>query len=167
MLLGHGARQNKYYPINLLGKKNIKTWSARSLLRGCADARSGVGQEQWHNFQRTTLTIGDRIARPATIHWHECVKGREHGQNTARAFCDQAIAKFVGQCGLMTDELNGLILISRHFKDLFSLCWRGERLTKIPRPEYDKVYAGKWCLNIGRLSLGPSPCQDSGTNMPT
>jgi len=43
----------------------------------------------------------------------------------------------------------------------------GERLTKIRRPEYDVAYAGKWCLNIGRLSLGPSPCQDSGTNMPT
>jgi len=54
-----------------------------------------------------------------------------------------------------------LILFSRHFKYLFSLCWRGERLAKIPRPEYDVAYAGKWCLNIGRLSLGPSPCQDS------
>jgi len=36
-----------------------------------------------------------------------------------------------------------------------------------PRHEYDVAYAGKWCLNIGRLSLGPSPCQDSDTNMPT
>jgi len=41
------------------------------------------------------------------------------------------------------------------------------RLLKIPRPKYDVAYAGKWCLNVGRLSLGPSPCQDSGTNMPT
>jgi len=36
-----------------------------------------------------------------------------------------------------------------------------------PKTEYDVAYAGKWYLNIGRLSLGPSPCQDSGTNMPT
>jgi len=36
----------------------------------CAEARSGVGQELWHNFRRTALTIGDRIARPATINWH-------------------------------------------------------------------------------------------------
>jgi len=57
-------------------------------------------------------------------------------------------------------------LFSRHFKYFFSLCWRGERLTKIPRPEYDVAYAGKWCLNIGLLSLGPSPCQDSGTICP-
>jgi len=33
------------------------------------------------------------------------VKGREYGQNTARSYCDQATAKLVGQCGLMTDEL--------------------------------------------------------------
>jgi len=36
---------------------------------------------------------------------HECVKGREYGQNTARSYCDQATAKLVGQCGLTTDEL--------------------------------------------------------------
>jgi len=42
------------------------------------------------------LTTGDRIARPATIHWHECVNRMEHGQNTARAYCDQATAKLVG-----------------------------------------------------------------------
>jgi len=37
---------------------------------------------------------------------HECVKGREYGQHTARSYCDQATAKLVGQCGLMTDELD-------------------------------------------------------------
>jgi len=36
---------------------------------------------------------------------HECVKGREYGQNTARSYCDQATAKLVGQDGLTTDEL--------------------------------------------------------------
>jgi len=98
---------------------------------------------------------------------HECVKGREYGQSTARSNCDQATAKLVGQCGVTTDELYEQILFSRHFKYLFSLCGSGESLTMIPRPEYDVAYAGKWCLNIGRLSLGPSLCQDSGTNMPT
>jgi len=88
-------------------------------------------------------------------------------KNTARSYCDQATAKLVRQCGLMTDELDDYYYFSRHFYYLFSLCWRGERLTKIPRPEYDVAYAGKWCLNIGRLSLGPRPCQNSGTNMPT
>jgi len=106
------------------------------------------------------LTTGDRIA-------HECVKEREYGRNAARSYCDQAIAELVGQCGLTTGELYGLKLFSRHFIYLFSLCWRGERLTKIPRPKYYVAYAGKWCLNIGRLSLRPSPCQDSCTNMPT
>jgi len=87
----------------------------------------------------------------------EFVKGREYGQNTARSYCDQATAKLVGQCGLTTDEHYELLLFSRHFRYLFSLCWRGERLVKIPRPEYDVAYAGKWCLNIGRLSLGLVP----------
>jgi len=32
---------------------------------------------------------------------------------------------------------------------------------------YDPAYAGKGCLNIGRLSLGSSPRQDSSTNMTT
>jgi len=36
---------------------------------------------------------------------HECVKGREYSQNTARSYCDQVTAKLVGQCGLMTDEI--------------------------------------------------------------
>jgi len=63
----------------------------------------------------------------------------------------------VGRCGLTTDKLYGLILFSRHFKYLFSLCWRGERLTEIPRPKYDAATAGNWCLNIVRLSVGPSP----------
>jgi len=68
----------------------------------------------------------------------------------------------------MTDIIfQALLLLLLNYYYLFSLCWRGERLTKIPRPEYDVAYAGKWCLNIGRLSLGPSPCQDSGINMPT
>jgi len=57
--------------------------------------------------------------------------------------------------------------VSTSVRHKHALWWRGERLTKIPRTKYDVAYAGKWCLNIGRLSLGPSPCQDSGTNMPT
>jgi len=65
--------------------------------------------------------MGDRIARPATIHLaHQCV--RAYGQNTARSYCNQATAKFVGQCELTTDELYTIILYSRHSKYLFSLC---------------------------------------------
>jgi len=71
-------------------KKYSKPWCARASLRGCADARSGVGQEQWHNFWRTTLTIGDRIARPATIHWHTNV-GR--GGNMAKTQPDRIAIK--------------------------------------------------------------------------
>jgi len=56
---------------------------------------------------------------------------------------DQAKVKLVGQCGLTTYDLYNVILFSRHFNYLFSLCWRGERITKIPRPEYDVAYAGK------------------------
>jgi len=41
---------------------------------------------------------------------HECVKGREYSQNTARSYCDQATAKLVEHCGLTIDELYGLIL---------------------------------------------------------
>jgi len=46
---------------------------------------------------------------------HECVKGREYGQHTARSYCDEATAKLVGQCGLMTDELDDYYYFSRHF----------------------------------------------------
>jgi len=81
---------------------------------------------------------------------HECVKGREYGQNTGN---DQATAKLVGHCGLTSNELYGLILFSRPFKYICSLCWTGERLTKIPRPEYDVAYAGKWCQNIATRAL--------------
>jgi len=59
---------------------------------------------------------------------------------------DRIAINLVGQCGLTTDELYGLILFSRHFKYLFSLCWRGERFTKISRPKHDVAYTGKWCL---------------------
>jgi len=87
---------------------------------------------------RTTLTIGDRVARPSKIHFaNEFVKGREYGRNTARSYCDQGIAKLVGQCGLMTDELYAIILFFRHSKYLFSLCWTGERLSRISRPKCD------------------------------
>jgi len=56
-------------------KKNSKSWCAKALLKGCADARSGVGQEQWHNFWRTTLTIGDRIDRiPRTMSYPFFIK---------------------------------------------------------------------------------------------
>jgi len=145
----------------------MKTWSAKALLKECADARSGVGQEQWHNFWRTTLKIGDRIARPATIHWHTNVWS---GGNMAKTQPDRiAIKRKLSLLGSvdwwLTNFMTNIIFQALFY--LFSLCWRGGRLTKIPRPEYDVAYAGKWCLSIGRLSLGPSPCQDSGTNMPT
>jgi len=81
------------------------------------------------NFRRTTLTTGGRIARPPMIHLsHECVKGREYGRNKARSNCDQATVELV-------DALYAVILFSRHFKYLFSFCWRRERLTKIRQPK--------------------------------
>jgi len=99
---------------------------------GCADARSGVGQEQWHNFRRTTLTTGDRIARPATIRWHTNVW---RGGNMAKTQPDRIAIKrqlsLWGSVDWRLTNFNELMLFSRHFKYLLSLCWRGK--TRIRR----------------------------------